>query len=80
MEKSKVLDASRCPDCGGTLKQIKVFARGWKNQLGAAVDAELKYFTSPDAKRSTFLVMFQEEGQIRSYVCEGCKRVLFYAE
>jgi hypothetical protein len=68
-----------CLDCGGELRPIKLFGRGYENPIsGAAVDAELVYFADADAERSTWLSMFRETGRVHAKLCAGCRRISLY--
>jgi hypothetical protein len=69
----------KCPDCSGELVPIKLFGRGWKNPLsGAAIDTEVMYYADADAKRSTFLNMFEEAGTVEATLCNDCRRIFLH--
>ncbi|HEX8199838.1 MAG TPA: hypothetical protein VF590_05080 [Isosphaeraceae bacterium] len=67
----------RCPECGGPLHPIQLFGRGPTNPLGgAAIDAELSYYTDEDAQRSLMHRMFTESGFVLAAICSDCRRIV----
>jgi hypothetical protein len=63
-----------CPDCGGGTHYIQLFDKGH-----GQVHHDLEY-ALPEAKRGRWLPMFPVEGKIIAYLCDGCGRVLLYAQ
>jgi hypothetical protein len=69
-----------CPDCGGTLVAIKLFARGPKSLAGIAIDTESFLFTGMDASRDGWSGKFPEMGEVQAHLCTGCHRIFLYGE
>jgi hypothetical protein len=61
---------STCPDCGGTLDEIRIIdkAHGGGHQA-------LEYALM-ESKRSFWMSRYPVEGKIAAYMCGGCGRVL----
>lgn len=69
----------QCPDCKGELEAIKLFGRGWKNPVsGAAIDAEMIYYTDASAERSSFRSMFDAAGTVQATMCRECQRIFLH--
>jgi hypothetical protein len=66
-----------CPDCNSPLQRIQVLEQ--LRQGPPARRAELTY-GAEDAKPSWIHGGTPVEGVLRAWRCEGCGRVLFYAE
>jgi hypothetical protein len=70
-----------CPDCAGPLREVTLFGRSAQNAIsGAAIDAAVVYYTNAEATRSTWLSMFEAEGELRSLMCRACRRLFIYGE
>lgn len=70
-----------CPDCAGPLFAVTLFGRSSRNPVsGAAIDAAVVYYTNAEATRSTWLSMFEVEGEVRSMMCRACGRLFLYGE
>ena len=69
-----------CPDCKVELTTIKLFGRGWENPLtGAAIDADLSFYSDAEADRSLLSGMFKPQGGVESYLCPSCSRIYLFA-
>ncbi|MDB5336988.1 MAG: hypothetical protein JWN70_2607 [Planctomycetaceae bacterium] len=60
-----------CTDCGGTMQEIKLIAKGYN------YSADLAY-AAIDAKRSFWKGTLPLEGTVRSYMCSGCSLIKTY--
>jgi|BarGraNGADG00212_1021973.scaffolds.fasta_scaffold38039_2 hypothetical protein len=69
---------SSCPDCGGTLQTIKLFARGAKTLAGIAIDTEAILYTTADAIRDGWSGKFTEMGEVQPLLCTTCHRIFLY--
>lgn len=69
----------RCPDCGGELQPIKLFARTLEGWPGVGQDGAVSRYTTPHAKRDS-LSQFKVEGRVRVTLCSSCSRIFFYGE
>jgi len=68
-----------CPDCAGSMREVTLFGRGLQKSVSAAaVDAAVVHYTDAKATRSTWLSMFQVEGDVRSMLCRACGRLFLY--
>ena len=79
----KEIDArhGQCPECGDSYEPIRLFGRSGANPIsGAAIDAELTYYTDHDAARSAFHAMYTEIGYIHAAMCPSCRKVDLRAE
>ena len=65
-----------CPDCSRALTAIQIID---KKGVGITPHGVLEYAVS-EAKRSNWTGQFPVEGRIHAYMCDGCGRVLLYAE
>ena len=68
----------KCPDCGGSMKAIKIIDKTVEG-VGTAAHSDLEY-TAPEAKRSFWKGLFPVEGKITAYMCDGCGRILLYGQ
>lgn len=69
----------RCPDCEGSLHEIRIVAASQPGLLGdGAFHMDVSY-AAPDAERSLFYGRIALSGKISGLLCDGCKRVFFYA-
>lgn len=70
---------TQCPDCEESLREVALFGRSAQNPVtGAAVDTAVVYYTDAEATRSTWLQMFDAEGEVRSMLCRACGRIFLY--
>jgi hypothetical protein len=77
---SRSAQESPCPDCSGELVAIKLFGRGRENPIsGAALDAEVVYYTDENAERSFILGMLEATGIVRATMCSVCRRIFLHA-
>ena len=68
-----------CPDCGGRLRPIKLFGRGWENPIsGVAIETAIAHYTYPDAERSLLSGKFKPAGSVHAFLCTECRRVYLY--
>ncbi len=68
------MTAKKCPDCDCAMTEIRVIDKAHYPSQGA-----LEY-SAGDAKRGKWLGNFPIEGQIKSFMCDKCGRVLLYAQ
>lgn len=72
-------DFHKCPDCGGLLADIKLFARGWVKPVSkTAADAAVEYYAAKEAPRSPMAAMFDEAGTVESTMCGDCRRIFIH--
>ncbi len=65
-----------CPDCKRTLTPIQIID---KKGVGITPHGVLEYTVS-EAKPSMWTGQFPVEGKVHAYMCDGCGRVLMYAQ
>jgi hypothetical protein len=74
------MDTTRkCPDCGHSMKAIKIVDNARIGIGGRSAESELNYMT-PDAKRSFWTGQLPFEGKVTACMCDSCGRILLYGE
>jgi predicted RNA-binding Zn-ribbon protein involved in translation (DUF1610 family) len=68
----------KCPDCGGSMKSIKIIDKTTRG-MGIRLHSDLEY-TVQEAKRSVWTGLRPIEGKITAYMCNGCGQVLLYGQ
>lgn len=73
-------DASEkpCPDCGGSLTAIKLFARTpikgqWTDSDGAVVR-----YATPEAAYGWVVSQYDVAGRVSAMLCSSCHRIFLY--
>lgn len=66
--------AKKCPDCDSAMTEIRVIDKAYHPSQTA-----LEY-AAGDAKRGKWLGNFAIAGEIKSFMCDKCGRVLLYAK
>lgn len=69
----------RCPDCEGSLHEIRIVAASQPSMFGEGSAHRDLGYASPDAESSPIFGRVPLLGKISGLVCDGCKRVFFYA-
>jgi hypothetical protein len=73
-------DEQRCPDCGGSLEDIKMFART-PIALTWDADGAVVRYAKKEARRGWFWSwMYESAGRIKALKCSGCHRIFLYGE
>src|SRR5689334_18306293 len=68
-----------CPDCGGELAPVALFARQEYNlREGLGTDAAVGYYTDSTAYQGLVTGRLPVRGRIFASMCEGCRRVYFH--
>ncbi len=67
----------KCPDCGHTLKAIKILDNARHGVRPA--QGELTYM-APEAKQSFWTGRYPVEGRVAACMCDSCGRILLYGE
>lgn len=70
-----------CPDCGGVLNAIAMFAREKMNlRQGYGVDAGVQYYSDASDEQGFFTGRHSISGRIRASMCTSCHRVFLHGE
>ncbi len=68
-----------CPDCGGRLKPVKRFGRGWEGPITrTAIDTEVAHYARADAERGPPHMKFRRAGSVHTLLCTECRRIFLY--
>jgi hypothetical protein len=71
-------DRTECPDCQGTLTDIKII-----DATSQALDSGISHvelaFASPLASKSSFTKTLPISGTVKAKLCSGCGRIFLYA-
>jgi hypothetical protein len=69
--------AKKCPDCGHSMRAIKILNNAWYGIRPA--EGELSYMAA-EATRSFWTGRYPIEGKVTACLCDGCGRILLYGE
>lgn len=70
----------RCPDCGGALQAIKLFARSAGGGVHGYMDVPVLRYAAAEAQRGSWSYLYEVAGKVNARLCSSCHRIFLYGE
>lgn len=73
------MERDDCPDCGGTLVNIKLLDATESTRSGEGMGHVEMSYAAPEASASFFTRSVAKSGTVKAKLCNECGRIFLYA-